>query len=428
MSANPLPPPLPSPVPPPLAADGPARLLARAGVQACLAALDGQGEETRLVGGCVRDALLGASVSDIDLATTLLPEAVMARARAVGIKAVPTGIEHGTITLVVEGQPHEVTTLREDVETDGRHAVVRFGRDFSRDAERRDFTINALSLDARGRLHDTTGGVADLAAGRVRFIGEAATRLREDALRLLRFFRFHARYGHGAPDPEGLAAAIAARDSLDRLSRERVRAEFLKLLLAPRAVEAVASLSETGLLLRILGGVGELGRFARSAAAEPGLDAVARFAALAVRTSEDADRLQESLRLSRAEHARLTDYAAALAILHDRPVIAVEAVPALVATHGTGPLRTLLTALDGEPRPLVTADARATLDRMEASGTQPVFPVTGADLVARGVPPGRAVGAGLRAARELWLASGCPAGAEARERLIARALEVAGAP
>ncbi|CAO4150599.1 CCA-adding enzyme [Methylorubrum aminovorans] len=424
MSANPLPPPLP----PPLAADGPARLLARAGVQACLAALDGPGEETRLVGGCVRDALLGASVSDIDLATTLLPEAVMARARTAGIKAVPTGIEHGTITLVVEGQPHEVTTLREDVETDGRHAVVRFGRDFSRDAERRDFTINALSLDARGRLHDTTGGVADLAAGRVRFIGEAATRLREDALRLLRFFRFHARYGHGAPDPEGLAAAIAARDSLDRLSRERVRAEFLKLLLAPRAVEAVASLSETGLLLRILGGVGELGRFARSAAAEPGLDAVARFAALAVRTSEDADRLQESLRLSRAEHARLTDYAAALAILHDRPVIAVEAVPALVATHGTGPLRTLLTALDGEPRPLVTAEARATLDRMEASGTQPVFPVTGADLVARGVPPGRAVGAGLRAARELWLASGCPADAEARERLIARALEVAGAP
>lgn len=428
MSANPLPPPLPSPVPPPLAADGPARLLARAGVQACLAALDGPGEETRLVGGCVRDALLGASVSDIDLATTLLPEAVMARARTAGIKAVPTGIEHGTITLVVEGQPHEVTTLREDVETDGRHAVVRFGRDFSRDAERRDFTINALSLDARGRLHDTTGGVADLTAGRVRFIGEAATRLREDALRLLRFFRFHARYGCGAPDPEGLAAAIAARDSLDRLSRERVRAEFLKLLLAPRAVEAVASLSETGLLLRILGGVGELGRFARSAAAEPGLDAVARFAALAVRTIEDADRLQESLRLSRAEHARLTDYAAALAILHDRPVIAVEAVPALVATHGTGPLRTVLTALDGEPRPLVTAEARKILDRMEAAGTQPVFPVTGADLVGRGVPPGRAVGAGLRAARELWLASGCPADAEARERLIARALEVAGAP
>lgn len=417
--------PLASPLPSPLAADGPARLLARAGVRACLAALDAPGEETRLVGGCVRDALLGAIVSDIDLATTLLPEAVTARARAAGIKAVATGIEHGTVTLVVEGQPHEVTTLREDVETDGRHAVVRFGRDFARDAERRDFTINALSLDARGRLHDTTGGVADLAAGRVRFIGDAATRLREDALRLLRFFRFHARYGHGAPDPEGLAAAIAARNGLDRLSRERVRAEFLKLLLAPRTVDAVAILSETGLLLRILGGVGEGGRLARSAAAAPPLDAVARFAALAVRTVEDADRLQASLRLSRAEHAHLTGYAAALAVLHDRPVIAAEAMPALVATHGAETLRAVLTALDGEPRPLVTPDARAAFDRMAAAGTRPVFPVAGADLVARGVPPGRAVGAGLRAARELWLASGCPDDAEARERLIARALEVA---
>ncbi|ABY29865.1 CCA tRNA nucleotidyltransferase [Methylorubrum extorquens] len=419
---------LPSSVAPPLAADGPARLLARAGVQACLTALDAPGEETRLVGGCVRDALLGTIVADIDLATTLRPEAVMACARKAGIKAVGTGIEHGTVTLVVGGEPHEVTTLREDVETDGRHAVVRFGRDFVRDAERRDFTINALSLDAGGRLHDTTGGVADLAAGRVRFIGDAATRLREDALRLLRFFRFHARYGSGAPDAEGLAASIAARDSLDRLSRERVRAEFLKLLLAPRAVDAVAILSETGLLPRILGGVGELGRLARCAEAEPRLDATARFAALAVRTIEDADRLQASLRLSRAEHARLTGYAIALAALHDRPVIEADAVPALVATYGAGPLRELLIALDGEPRPRVTPEARTKLDRMEAAGTRPVLPVTGADLVARGVAPGRAVGAGLRAARDLWLASGCPDDAETRERLIARALEAAAAP
>ncbi len=412
-------------LPPPLAADGPARLLARKGVRACLAALRAEGEETRLVGGCVRDALLGTIVSDIDLATTLRPEAVMARARTAGLKAVPTGIEHGTVTLVVAGEPHEVTTLREDVETDGRHAVVRFGRDFGRDAERRDFTINALSLDADGRLHDTTGGVADLAAGRVRFIGDAATRLREDALRLLRFFRFHARYGRGAPDPDGLSASIAARDSLDRLSRERVRAEFLKLLLAPRAVEAVATLSETGLLARILGGVGELGRLTRCVTAEPALDATTRFAALAVRTREDADRLQASLRLSRTEHARLTDYAVALAVLHDRQEIEAEAVPALVATHGAEPLRTVLIALAGEPRPCVTPEAQAALARMVAAGARPVLPVTGADLVARGVPPGRAVGAGLRAAQELWLASGCPDDAPARERLIARALEVA---
>ncbi|MGX5773463.1 CCA tRNA nucleotidyltransferase [Methylorubrum zatmanii] len=417
---------MPDPLPPSLDPHGPARLLARDGVRACLAALRVEGEETRLVGGCVRDALLGQIVSDIDLTTTLRPEAVMDRARAAGIKAVPTGVAHGTVTLVVDGVPHEVTTLREDVETDGRHAVVRFGRDFARDAERRDFTINALSLDGQGGLHDTTGGVADLAAGRVRFIGDAATRIREDALRLLRFFRFHARYGRGAPDAEGLAAAIAARDGLDRLSRERVRAEFLKLLLAPRAVAAVTILSETGLLPRIVGGVGELGRLARCAAAEPRLDSTVRLAALAVRTVEDADRLQANLRLSRAEHAQLSGYAAALAVLHDRPVIDAGAMPALVALHGTERLCEVLTALDGEPRPQVTPEARAVLDRMEAAGTRPVLPVTGADLVARGVPPGRAVGAGLRAAQEHWLASGCPDDAAARERLILRALEAAG--
>lgn len=410
-------------LPPGLDPDGPARLLARDGVQACLAALAMPGEETRLVGGCVRDALLGRMVSDIDLATTLLPQTVIERARRAGLKAVPTGIEHGTVTLVVEGEPHEVTTLREDVETDGRHAVVRFGHDFARDAERRDFTINALSLSADGRLHDTTGGVADLAEGRVRFIGEAATRLREDALRLLRFFRFHARYGAGAPDPEGLAAAIAARDSLDRLSRERVRAEFLKLLLAPRAVEAVATLSETGLLLRITGGVGDIGRLAR---AEP--DAVIRLGALAVLTRDDADRLQERLRLSKAEHADLTAYADALVALRARSALDAAEVPALVAEYGAVPSRAVLRILDGEPRPLVTPGARIALDRIAQAGTRPILPVTGADLVARGVPPGPGVGVALRAARSRWLAEGCPDDAAARDRLIAHALSAIDAP
>ena len=412
-----------SALPPGLDRDGPARLLARPGVRACLAALGAPGEETRLVGGCVRDALLGRRVSDLDLATTLLPEAVMKRARAAGLKAVPTGIEHGTVTLVVDGEPHEVTTLREDVETDGRHAVVRFGRDFFRDAERRDFTINALSLGPDGRLHDTTGGVADLAGGRVRFIGDAATRIREDALRLLRFFRFHARYGAGPPDPEGLAAAVAARETLARLSRERVRAEFLKLLLAPRAVAAVATLSETGLLARITGGVGELGRLAR-VSEEP--EAVARLAALCVATREDAERLGEGLRLSKAEEAALTAYAAALATLRSRPGLDAEAVPALVADHGAAILHSVLRATVGEPRPRVTEAARAALDRMAAAGARPVLPLAGADLVARGVPPGPAVGAALRAARTLWLAEGCPSDPAARDRLVAEALAAIG--
>ncbi|WP_342153149.1 CCA tRNA nucleotidyltransferase [Methylorubrum sp. SB2] len=410
-------------MPPGLDPEGPARLLARPGVRACLAALDAPAEETRLVGGCVRDALLGRTASDVDLATTILPEAVIARARAAGLKAVPTGIEHGTVTLVVAGEPHEVTTLREDVETDGRHAVVRFGRDFLRDAERRDFTVNALSLSPDGTLHDTTGGVADLAASRVRFIGEAATRIREDFLRILRFFRFHARYGRGDPDPEGLAAAVAARDGLTRLSRERVRAEFLKLLLAPRAVEAVATLSETGLLARITGGVAELGRLAR-AETEP----VVRLGALCVLTREDADRLQDTLRLSKAEQADLTAYADVLAHLHGRPALDAADVPALVADHGAALARTALRILDGEPRPLVTDEARASLDRMARDGTRPVLPLTGADLVARGVPPGPGVGQALRAARALWLAEGCPSDAGVKDRLLAHALTKASVP
>ncbi|KQT58265.1 poly(A) polymerase [Methylobacterium sp. Leaf456] len=412
-----------TPLPLGLDPEGPARLLARPGVRACLDALDAPGEETRLVGGCVRDALLGRTASDVDLATTLLPQAVIARARAAGLKAVPTGIEHGTVTLVVDGAPHEVTTLREDVETDGRHAVVRFGRDFSRDAERRDFTINALSLGADGRLHDTTGGVADLAGDRVRFIGEAATRIREDFLRVLRFFRFHARYGRGDPDPEGLAAAVAARDGLSRLSRERVRAEFLKLLLAPRAVEAVATLSETGLLARITGGVAELGRLARAESAAEA-EAIVRLGALCVLTREDADRLQETLRLSKAEHAGLTAYADLLAPLHGRPALDAADVPALVADHGAAPVQTVLRILDSEPRPQVMNEARATVDRMAQAGTRPVLPLTGADLVARGVPPGPGVGQALRAARALWLAEGCPSDAAVKDRLLGHALAV----
>ncbi|WP_336485504.1 CCA tRNA nucleotidyltransferase [Methylobacterium nigriterrae] len=400
------------------------RLLSRPGVATVLAALETPGEETRLVGGCVRDALLGRDVSDIDLATTLLPEATRARAEAAGLKAVPTGIEHGTITVVVEGAPFEVTTLREDVETDGRHAVVRFGRDFAQDAERRDFTVNALSLGADGRLHDTTGGVEDLAAGRVRFIGEPATRIREDALRILRFFRFHARYGRAAPDPAGLSACIRARGSLDGLSRERVRAEFLKLLAAPGALAAVETLSETGLLQRLTGGVAELGRLGRSIAA--GQAAIGRLAALAVQSEADADRLREALRLANAEHAGLLAQARALAALHGRETIAPDAMRALAAEHGPATLAATLVILAGEPRPVPTPGARAALDALLAPGARrPVLPVTGADLVARGLAPGPGIGRALAAARRLWLEQGCPVDAGARAVLVAAALAAA---
>ena len=224
--------------------------------------------------------------------------------RKAGFKFVPErALAHpGTLTVVVQGEPYEVTTLREDVETFGRRAVVRFGRDFAADALRRDFTINALSLDARGRLHDYAGGEADLEAGRVRFIGDARQRIREDYLRILRFFRFSADFALGDLDAAGLHAAIVEREGLAILSRERVRAELLRLLVAGRAVEVVATVSQAGFLGRLIVGLGDTARLGRSVAA--GRDAIGRLAALAVFSRDDAERLREGLRLSNAEGKR----------------------------------------------------------------------------------------------------------------------------
>ena len=226
-----------------------------------LGVLDGEGEEARVVGGAVRNTLLGLTPHEIDVATTAVPEEVVRRVEAAGFKAVPTGIEHGTITVVVDKIPFEVTTLRQDVETFGRHATVRFGRDWRTDAERRDFTMNALFASVDGVVHDYVGGLADLEARRVRFIGAAGQRIAEDYLRILRFFRFHAAYGHGAPDAAGLHACIAARSGLEQLSRERVRMELLKLLVARHATPTLAIMAESGLLLPVLGGVPDLAGF-----------------------------------------------------------------------------------------------------------------------------------------------------------------------
>ena len=274
-----------------------------------LAVLDRDGEEARVVGGAVRNALLGLPHGDIDIATTAPPAEVTRRAQAAGFKAVPTGVDHGTVTVVIEGRPFEVTTLREDVETFGRHATVKFGRDWKRDAQRRDFTMNGLSLSPDGEVHDDVGGVADLKARRVRFIGDAATRIAEDYLRILRFFRFHAYYGEGHPDAEGLHAVIAARAGLEQLSRERVRMELMKLLLAPHAVPVLAVMAEAGLLGPVLGGVPHLAGFSNMAKVEAAIgvtpDAARRFGALGVWVAEDAERLWQRLRLSNAEHERL---------------------------------------------------------------------------------------------------------------------------
>jgi tRNA nucleotidyltransferase/poly(A) polymerase len=340
-----------------------------------------------------------------------------------GFKAVPTGIAHGTVTVIVDGRPFEVTTLRQDVETYGRHAKVEFGRDWAGDAHRRDFTINALSVAADGTIHDYTGGLADLAARRVRFIGEAKTRIEEDYLRILRFFRFHAAYGQGELDRAGLRACIEARAGLDQLSRERVRMEMMKLLLAGRATPTLAVMGETGLLLRVLGGVPYLAAFEMmskvEAAASVAPDAARRLGALGVATPEDAERLWQRLRLTNAERARID----AMAVEWRR----------LSPAHGERAARAALYRLDPEHYVdcalLAWARARASAHdqtwrdfaTLPQRWTAPVFPLKAADFIARGIEKGPALGAALRAAEAAWIDEDFPMGDDAVQRIMSAA-------
>lgn len=405
-----------------------AALLGRPEVRRVLEILNGEGEETRIVGGAIRNALLGRVISDVDFATTATPDTVTARAEAAGLKAVPTGIEHGTVTIVARETPFEVTALREDVETHGRHATVRFGRDFEADAKRRDFTINALSLSSDGTIHDYVGGLADLRAHRVVFIGDPATRIREDYLRILRFFRFHAEYGAGPLDGRGFAAAVRERAGLAVLSRERIRVEFLKLLRARRAVEVMAELSHAGFAQAVLGGVAETGRLARVEAFErieaQSRDPVRRLAALAVMTAEDAERLQERFRLSNAEHDRLVRYARVLATVRSwNEPVREGGIRRLVAEFGLEPVFDVFAAISGEPRPELEPDGRHALQGYRSGQIAvPRFPLRGADLLERGIPKGPEIGERLERAKKSWLADGCKEDEAARGRLIELAL------
>lgn len=372
--------------------------------------LDRDGEETRVVGGAVRNALLQAPVGEIDLATTAVPDEVVRRATQAGFHSVPTGIEHGTVTVVIDGKPFEVTTLREDVETDGRHARVKFGRDWKRDAERRDFTMNALSLKRDGTVVDLVGGLPDLHARKVRFIGDAETRIREDYLRILRFFRFHAAYGEGPMDRKGFAACIRARGGLETLSRERVRAELFKLLVAKHAVPALAVMSETGLLGAILGGVPLLASYSNlmkvEAAAKLPKDAVRHLAALGVCIVEDADRLRERLRLANAEHERLRS-------VGDRwwqisPQAGEAAAKALLYRIGAENFRDR--AAIALARSQAKDDDKAWLDLIALPDrwAAPEFPLKARDFIERGVAKGPALGAALARAEAAWIAAGFP--------------------
>lgn len=375
-----------------------------------LSLLDRDGEAARLVGGALRNALLARPVHEFDIATTAPPELVMDRARKAQVRCVATGLDHGTVTLVVSGRPFEVTSLREDVETDGRRAKVRFSRDFAGDAMRRDFTVNALSMSLDGRLYDYAGGLADIAARRLRFIGDPVQRIREDYLRILRFFRFAADYSEGPLDRAGLSACMRERDGLTRLSRERIRNEILKLLAARRAGEITEEICETGLLGPLLGAAPNPARFTnllrRAAAERP--DALLGLAALCVNVPEDAQNLRERLRLSNAEERRLCAAAEAFIALHGhhRPPPA-QMLLRLLFRHGRQAACDALALARAEALPATADDWSRALDYL--SGVQePQLPFSGADLLAHGVPGGRAVGVALKDLQARWIEAGFP--------------------
>jgi poly(A) polymerase len=376
--------------------------LEAAATQRVLAALAGDGTELRFVGGCVRDALLGRPVTDLDLATPDPPDLVLRKLSAAGLTGLPTGLAHGTVTALVDRQRFEVTTLRRDVETDGRHARVAFTDDWRADAARRDFTMNALSAGPDRAVHDYFGGIADLAAGVVRFVGDPAARLAEDHLRLLRFWRFHAHYGRGAPRAAERAACAAAAGNLARLSGERIRDEVLKLLAAPDPVPAIAAMAEDGILANLLPAapaIAALAGLCRIDRSQPP-DRLLRLIALLPPGLPDKDlaAFASRLRLSRADAARLAAGLCGERVPSDRRALRRE-----LHAHGTGIMRDRV-RLAAARAALIDAAALqaalATIDAWEA----PRLPVTGADVLALGATPGRAVGAALSAVDAWWAA------------------------
>ncbi|MFN7400506.1 MAG: CCA tRNA nucleotidyltransferase [Sandaracinobacter sp.] len=391
----------------------PAQWAERPGLAKLLTALEADSGTTRLVGGSVRDWLLGLPVSDIDLATRLKPEAVMAALEAAGIRAVPTGLQHGTVTAVSGGVPHEVTTLRRDVATFGRHAQVAFTDDWQEDARRRDFTINALYADpGTGELIDFFGGIEDLKAGRVRFIGAPLERIAEDHLRILRFFRFAARF---APqlDADGLAACAARANDLIALSRERIRDELLKLLALPSPAATVSAMLAHGILKPVLPEIAasRLPALERLIAAETvarmAPDGLRRLAALLPDNAQLAAEIAARLKLSNAGKGRLVHAATRTAVPEDPRALA----------YSIGAEATL-------DRLLLTSDGRAAQWAGPLSHyTRPRLPISGKDLIAMGLPPGPAVSRRLAEVEQLWVAAGFPAD---RNKTMAIAREVLG--
>ncbi|MGB3867723.1 MAG: CCA tRNA nucleotidyltransferase [Xanthobacteraceae bacterium] len=374
-----------------------------------LALLNADGEEARVVGGAVRNTLLGLAPGDIDIATTALPEEVVRRAAVARIKSVPTGIAHGTVTLVIDGHPVEVTTLRQDVETFGRKATVAFGRDWRLDAERRDFTVNGLSVDAAGTVYDYVGGLADIARRRVRFIGDPDRRIAEDYLRILRFFRFFAAYGEGDLDRDGYLACIRNRAGLSQLSAERIGMEMRKLLVAENALGAVVAMRDAGLMLPILIGVAYPATLKAMIAIERarGLapDAMLRLGALAVAVTEDARRISARLRLTNAEIRMLDSMGHRWWRLSG-----MDEATAQKRLYRLGEARFRDRVMLAWARAGQLADAGywSNLLALPERWPVPPFPLKAADFTARGFTEGPALGHVLSLAEDAWLAAGFP--------------------
>jgi poly(A) polymerase len=393
-----------------VAASQPPRLsnadwLWRSDAQAVFAALAARGFAARAVGGAVRNALLGLPVTDVDIATTARPDDIIAAAEAAGLRAIPTGITHGTVTIVSGGRPYEVTTLRKDVQTHGRHATVAFTDDWAADAGRRDFTLNALYCTADGEMFDPLSGYADLIARRVRFIGEAAERIREDYLRILRFFRFNAEYGQGPPDTEALTACVRERTGLAILSGERVCQELLRLLAAPRGPELARWMLDYGLLPQVLGLAPRPTLLARLADLEAALglapDAVLRLAVLGVEVPEDAERLRDRLRLPNEDATKVTR--AAMPAPAVDPAAPESAAKTQLYADGATAYRERVVIAWTRSGDGPASDAWRRRLSLPERWQPPRFPIGGADVMTLGVPAGPRVGELLRALEAWWI-------------------------
>jgi poly(A) polymerase len=378
------------------------------------ALLNADGGEVRIVGGAVRNALMEQPVVDVDLATTLTPDVVVERAKAAGIKSVPTGIEHGTVTLVIDGEGFEVTTLRRDVETNGRHAQVAFGTDWQTDAERRDLTINALYADEKGEIIDLINGLPDIETGTVRFIGDAAMRISEDYLRILRFFRFFAHYGSGRPDADGLRASARAKDKLGTLSAERVWSELKKLLAARDPSRALLWMRQSGVLTEILPetekwGIDAIhGLVATEQSLGWAVDPMLRLAAIVPPDKDRLAALAARLRLSKAEAAFLIHWASAPVI---DPEMKETALDRLLFRQGVDGVKTRLKLALASARADISAGETAmqkvarlsTLLTRAEKFHKPAFPLGGADVMAAGIEAGPKVGEVLKSLEEKWI-------------------------